>query len=205
MQSSRTTFEIVDLKNESTPSFVSEVLDNNGNPLSAGAISRPGNMPYRSIVNGTVNGAVGIGGGSSMLWFESRNGNLYLRNTYPNSFYSEGNGSAAMTNGNEILSVYKNGYVIYNPLNTPTGVSVTAERMYVPNTQLNGIASLNDDVLVLCNMASGAIQIVNISVPARPYLMAEYHVEDSIGTALVSDEFVLVPVRHGGIIRINID
>ncbi len=204
-QSSSIKMELIDLRDKSMPSFVSEVVNEAGEVIGADAITRTGTMYYRNIVSGTVNGVVGIGGGTNMMWFESKNGSLHVRNSYTNILNSETNGSAVMGNGKDILSVYSNGYVVYNPLTATETALRGLTKYHIANVKLNGKASIRDNILVLCNAPNGTIQIVNIDKPSAPYLITSYSVEESPGIALIEDGYVLVPIRHGGIIRIDIE
>lgn len=205
VQSSWTRYELIDIKNTDSPSFVDEVIGKNGKAVSARWAATPGNMYYRNIVSGTVDGAVGIGGGGNMVWFGSENGKLHIRNSYPNVLSNEINGSAPLGSDGRIISLYYNAIVMYKPLEIDEAGLTKLEKYYVPNVRLKGKISIYDNILAVCNAPSGIIQIVNITDPTRPYLMVRCNVEESPGIALVEDGFVLVPIRHGGIIRIDID
>ncbi|MGM9551696.1 MAG: LVIVD repeat-containing protein [Clostridia bacterium] len=201
VQSSWTKFEAIDLHNKYNPVLVKDVVSKNGAVISIDSIQITGNMYYRNIVSGTVDGTVGIGGGKSTLWFESLGDRLKVKNTYSNKFASEVNGSAVVKEGQEVLSIYNNGYVVYNPL-TVNETPPNKEKFYVNKVRLKGKVSINNDILVICNEPSGIIHVVNIADIESPYLEAYYELEESPGIALIEDDFILVPVRHGGIIKI---
>ncbi len=205
VQSSWTKYELVDLRDINNPSLLSQVVEKNGKTVSANSVTNVGNMYYRNIVTGTVDGAVGIGGNTNMIWFESKNGSLCVRTSYPNVLGAEINGNAVMQNGEEVLSIYYNGLVVYNPFDATETSLARLEPYYVSNVRLKGKISIKDKILAVCNAPSGVIQIVNIGDPTNPYLLASCNVEESPGIALIEDGYVLVPMRHGGIIRINIE
>ena len=205
VQSSWTKYELVDLRNVNNPYILSEVISKSGKVVDTSYAVSSGNMYYRNIVSGTVDGAVGIGGGNNMIWFESKDGNLRIKNYYPNKLGSEINGSAVLQNGKEILSIYNNGIVVYNPLDATENTLVKSESYYVSNVRLKGKISINDNILSISNAPSGVIQLVNIDDPTRPYLLASYNIENSPGIALIEEDFVLVPIRHGGIIKLDIE
>ncbi len=205
VQSSWTKYEIADIRDVNNPLWLNEVVSKSGNIISTNALPNAGNMYYRNIVSGTIDGSVGIGGGANMVWFKSENGSLCVKNYYPNILGSEINGSAALKNGKEMLTVYGNGIMVYAPLEATENSLTKLERYYVPNVRLKGKISIRDNILAVSNAPSGNIQLVNIANTTRPYLMASYNVENSPGIALIEDGFILVPLRHGGIMKIDIE
>ena len=205
IQSSWTKYELIDIRDKNNPVFLENVVSKNGKVMNVSYLANAGNMYYRNLVIGTPDGAVGIGGGGNMIWFASKDGNLHVKNQYPNRFGSEINGNAVMKNNKDILSIYNNGFVIYNPLDTTEGEMRKLQTCYVIGVRLKGKISIKNDILAICNASGGRIQIVNIKDINMPYLINEIELENSPGIALVEDGFVLVPVRHGGIMKISLE
>lgn len=202
VQSSWTKYEAVDLRDKYNPSLVTSVISREGGYISMDDAVSPGTMYYRNIVSGNVDGAVGIGGGNNMIWLESRNGSLKVKNAYSNRFASEINGNAALKSGSEILSLYNNGYVTYNPLSADDTQLSKLTRYTASGVLMKGKANIEGDIMVVCNAQSGRIHVINIENLKKPYNKAYYEIENSPGIALIEEDFVLVPVRHGGIIKI---
>lgn len=204
VQSSWTKFELVDLRDINNPTLVTTVISKNGTPISVNSVANAGNMYYRNIVSGSFNGAVGIGGSASMIWFESKSDGLHIMNSYSNVFASEIGGSAVLSDGENILTVYNNGFYVYNPSDATEASLAKSERHYVSGVRIKGKVSIKDDVMVVCNAPNGVVQVVNIKNLSSPYLMATHTVEYSTGISLIEEDRALVPLRHGGIMKIDI-
>ncbi|MBQ7976703.1 MAG: hypothetical protein IJ300_13550, partial [Clostridia bacterium] len=204
-QSSWTRFEAINIQNPSAPQFVTEVISKKGSTVGIRSLGSVGNMYYRNIVTDTVDGCVGIGSANSMMWFESKDGGLHVKNSYSNKFYAETNGSVALGENTEVLSVYNNGYVVYNPLKANENLLNKAERYFIPNIRLKGKVGSNGKILAVCNFPSGNVYILNISDYTSPYLMRRINLKNSPGIPLVENNYVLIPARHGGIVKVTVE
>ena len=203
-QSSWTKYEPFDIRDKYNPYPLTQVERADGIMVSLGTGGNTGTMYYRNIVSGTVDGTVGLGGGSKMLWFRSIGDRLKVENAYTNKFGSEINGSAVLKNGKEIISIYNNGYVIYNPLEITEKTIAEVVRLYIPNVRLKGKISVRDDVLVVSNAPACEVFVVNMNEETGSYLAEYCQLRESPGIALIEDDFILVPVRHGGIMQIPV-
>lgn len=205
VQASWTKTEIVDLRNKNMPVFVTEIIGTNGKTVGISAMPRAGNMYYRNIVNGTVDGAVGIGGTGNMVWLGSKDGKLQVMNYYPNSYGTETDGTAVTKAGDKVITVYANGIYIYEPLTATESSNMKLERYYIPNVRVKGKISIGGDIMVSSNHTTGLVQIMNISDVQYPYLIASVSAPRSTGVALIEEKRVVVPLRHGGIMTIDLD
>lgn len=204
-QSSWTKFEAIDISNPAAPYFVNDVISKNGQLLPIQNIGNIGSMYYRNIVSGTLEGCVGISGNNNIIWFASENGKLRVKNLYANKFASETNGSAVLQNGQEIISVYNNGYVVYDPIKANENTINKLERYSIRNVRLKGKASVGGNILTICNQPNGMVYILNIKEPNMPYMINKFHLENTPGIPLVECEWILIPVRHGGIVKVMIE
>lgn len=204
VQSSWTRIEAVNLSDIENPTLVKNVISVNGSEIPFSNVASPGNMYYKNILNGTSDGKVGVGASKNFVLFESKNDKLTVSNSFPNRFAYETNGSAVINEEGDVLNIYNNGYVVYNPSTLTDQDAKALTRYYVPNLRIKGKPSAKNGVLVATNAPNGWIYILDISDVSSPYLMAYYETEKSIGHALIQDDFILIPARHGGIIKINL-
>ncbi len=204
VQSSWTRLEAVNLSDINNPQLVQSVMSVNGSEIPFSNVSSPGNMYYRNIVSGTIDGAVGVSGGKTFIWFESDGSMLRVVNRYTNKFAGETNGSAVLEDTSEVLSVYNNGYMVYNPLEITDQDVNALPRYFVRNLRIKGKATIDGDILVVTNAPNGFVYILDISDAYNPYLIQYYDTESSLGLSLVDGDSIFIPVRHGGIVKIEL-
>lgn len=201
-QSSWTRYEIIDLHNIENPVFVEDIVDRNGNLKKSSLLPGVGNMYYRNIVTGDLSGMVGIAGRNHTIWFESQGENLSVRNIYVNTTYKEINGSTVINDTGQVLSVYANGYVVYDPIKLSKEGLEEPEPYKIANVRLKGKAAIGGKWMAISNEPMGIIQIVDISDLTSPRIKSVYKIQNSPGIALVEEERILIPIRYGGIMEI---
>lgn len=145
---------------------------------------------------------VGIAGRNHTIWFESQGENLSVRNIYVNTTYKEINGSTVINDTGQVLSVYANGYVVYDPIKLSKEGLEEPEPYKIANVRLKGKAAIGGKWMAISNEPMGIIQIVDISDLTSPRIKSVYKIQNSPGIALVEEERILIPIRYGGIMEI---
>lgn len=201
VQSAWMKWDAIDLHDKENPVFVTEFVSEEGETIESGKIAGTGLMYYRSIVNGTVNGAVGIAGKSNVLWFKSLGDQLQVCSIYQNSLYSETADSAALNGTEMVVQTTDGGYIVYDPLQGKPDLDELTNYK-IEGVSLQGIATTAFDRMSLCNPNSGEISIVDISDYENPILLKNFTIYGSPNAALVCEDCVLIPARHDGLLRV---
>lgn len=105
----------------------------------------------------------------------------------------------------EVLSIFSNGYYVYNPFTTEIEMIRDDKTKYtIENIKMKGKAIAIDDYLVLSNMPNSQIMILNIANVEHPSLLKTYNLNNTPGIAVRGRECILVPIRHEGILKIDL-
>lgn len=156
-----------------------------------------GLMYYRALCRGVVaNKYVGIAGSNNQYWYESTNDGLRLVSTIQNVLYSKSCGFAAA--GDYCLSIFKNGYVYFDPL---TGVF--SERVKIEGISFDGKCSINDGLLVISTSYNGKVQFVDINQIKSPKMIAQFTIPGNPDVAAFDGDSILLPCRYYGLLKIT--
>lgn len=192
IQSSFTQVSILDLRDYTNLKWVELICDENGQEISLSNGLSLGNLYYKNLITGTVDGAVCVAGKSRAVWIESTGDSLRIRKSYPNVFSAEINGNAVLPDG-EVLSIFSNGYYVYNPFTTEIEMIRDDKTKYtIENIKMKGKAIAIDDYLVLSNMPNSQIMILNIANVEHPSLLKTYNLNNTPGIAVRGRECILV-------------
>lgn len=160
-----------------------------------------GTMYYRNICQGVIAGKYNaIVDGSKVSLYSETNGTITKGISISNSVASETNGMAAYSNN--IVAIYKNGYVYFDPT-SQTGAlsSLTVNR--VEGVNLKGKPVIYGNIMVVSYCINGEFFIIDISDINNPKLIGSSKVSSSIDVATVTDNFILIPMRNEGLIMLE--
>ena len=174
-------------------------VSNPMNPIAAGLApeKETGLMYYRALCRGVVaNKYVGIAGSNNQYWYETTNDGLRLVSTIQNVLYSKSCGFAAA--GDYCLSIFKNGYIYFDPL---TGNF--SERVKIEGISFDGKCSINGSLLVISTSYNGKVQFVDISQLKSPKIIAQFTIPGNPDVAAFDGDSILLPCRYYGLLKIT--
>lgn len=194
---------VLDLRDSQHPVWLDTVMDEQGVYRSLLTDIQLGNMYYHNLVNGTMDGAVGIAGSINALWLYSTGEGVAIKQRYPNRGYGESNGDVVVCS-DMLLSVYNNGYMLYNPASVPAEGAFNAPRYSVTGVRVKGKPAICGDRLLVSNMPGRSVMALDISDPKSPVLNGSALLPGSPGLAAEYQGSIFLPLRHGGIAEISI-
>lgn len=202
-QSSWQKWEAIDLHDKNNPVFVAQAVSEDGKIIDVEDIESTGLMYYRSIVNGTINGAVGIAGNRNVLWFKSLGEQLQICSVYKNNLYVDTADSARLDGTEMAVQTTKGGYIIYDPLQgMPELDKLTNYK--IEDVSLQGIITTKFNKMSVCNPLSGKVWIVGISDYENPVLLKYFKLRCAPNAALICADCILIPARHDGLVKVPI-
>jgi len=190
VQDSWKTFHIAKITTKNTLSWEKELTDG----------LAPGLLYNKNLVKGSDDTA-GIIGSNRIFWFTVENGDVRVVKEASDVLYNDKNGGVFLSD-REMLFIYKSGYVIFDPLNITAEDAVSGIRYTVDDNNLCGKLSVAGDWLVVNYYPKNKILIVNISNPEHPYLVRKVNLLQMPGSAVECDGGILIPMRHGGIVKV---
>lgn len=202
LQSSWTELEIVSLSDLTDPVQVDTFVNSNGEKITLNEIGGTGSLYYRNIVNGNVDGMIGVIGMSNSVWFKSLGDELQIVASYSNSLYREEGGTAALDTG-EVLTVCQNGYKVYNPITVDGSTLSDVMTKKIQDIYMSGKATVSNDILVVCHEYKGLVWVVNIADINSPTLIGYYEISGNPDLCLITDKYILIPAKHSGLIKIS--
>ncbi len=203
VQSSWQKWEAIDLHDKNNPAFVTQVVSEDGKIIDVEDTDSTGLMYYRSIVNGSVNGAVGIAGNRNVLWFKSLGEQLQICSVYKNNLYVDTADSARLDGTEMTVQTTKGGYIIYDPLQGMPDLDNLANYK-IEDVSMQGIITTGFDQMTVCNPLSGKVWIVGISDYENPVLLKYFKLRGTPNAALICADCILIPARHDGLVKVSI-
>lgn len=163
------------------------------------SVDTVGNMYYRNICTGLVSDKyVGIYGSNSIQWFTSDSaGNIKKVDITENPFYAEEQGMTSY--GGYVIAMCEGGYVYYDPSIENDDLSVT----YISDTRIRGKVTAKDDMMVVSNAKEKTVYIVNIENIDSPFLTCQFSIEGNPDIATITDNYILIPAKHSGLIKLS--
>lgn len=201
LQASFAGLEVVSITDLENPSKVDNLLTDDGNKISVDKLGT-GSLYYRNIVNGNVNGMIGVIGMANSVWLRSTGENLQLVASYRNSLYREEGGTASMTDGT-VVTIANNGYRVYDPIADMNSDLSNLNVNKVSDVFISGKATVSDGLLVVCNAYKGEIWVINIANPENPVLVSNFEISGNPDLCLVTENYILIPVKHSGLMKIT--
>ena len=201
LQASFAGLEVVSITDLENPSKVDNLLTDDGNKISVDKLGT-GSLYYRNIVNGNVNGMIGVIGMENSVWLRSTGENLQLVASYRNSLYREEGGTASMTDGT-VVTIANNGYRVYDPIADMNSDLSNLNVNKVSDVFISGKATVSDGMLVVCNAYKGEIWVINIANPESPVLVSNFEISGNPDLCLVTENYILIPVKHSGLMKIT--
>lgn len=200
LQASWTNLDIVSITDMTNPVQVDTLLDPEGNRISLNDIEI-GTLYYRNIVNGDTEGMVGVIGTTDSAWFKSLGEDLQMVTSYYNSLYREYGGTASLENG-QVISICDNGYKVYNPLEEDEESLLDIAVNKIQDVSMSGKATVSGNTLIVCHEYKGYIWVVDIEDINNPMLEGYYEISGNPDLCLVTDDYILIPARHSGLMKI---
>jgi hypothetical protein len=188
-QAGYTRLAIVNVKNKSKPVMTTSTTN--------------GTMYYRNLCQGIVSDKYNVLYDSSKISLFSYNGTTVSKGTVlSNTIASESNGMASL--GDKVVAVYGNGYVYFNPeTETSTLSKLTVHK--IKGISLKGKPVIYGDTMVVSYCPAGEFSIIDISDLDNPVLIGNSTVSSSIDVATITDDYILIPLRNNGILKLSKD
>lgn len=203
-QTNFTSYELICLIDKYNPYKVETVKDVERSEVPVSNLTSTGSLYYRNLIASNDSGLVGIIGNSNSLWFRSCGGELYIERSFKNPLYREEGGTVAIPGTDDILTVSKYGYIVYNPLTVDESLLANANATKIESIYMQGKATLSDNILVVCHEANSKIWIVDVSDLEHPRLLQYLEVDGNPDLCLIEDERILIPSKHAGLIVVDI-
>lgn len=157
-----------------------------------------GTMYYRNICQGIIGGKyTALVDGSKVTLYSESDSTVSKGIALSNTVSSETNGMAAC--GDNIVSIYKNGYIYFNPT-TQTGALSSLTVNKIPGIMLKGKPVIYGNIMVVSYCTNGEFFIVDISDLNAPQLIGSSKVSASLDVATITDDFILIPLRNEGLL-----
>ena len=156
-----------------------------------------GAMYYRNICKGVINDKYIIAYGSNNICaYYSDGEKINICEPSKNVFYSEGGGiTAAGTNG---IAITNGGYSYFDIDN-----QAVSDLIKVNGISLKGKCSSDGKTLVVSDSVDGNINILDITNIDTPVIKESIKLESNPDIAYVSDEYILIPCRYGGLLKLT--
>ncbi len=165
--------------------------------------STGGTMYYRNFASNTLATGSIIGYDRSKYYiFSASNGDVDVT-TLTNSFSGERDGIAV--SGNEVIAIKGKGYVHFNPL-TATSDELNSIKVHtVSDITLHGKVNCTDDgtLMVVSDCITATVTIVNVKDLDSPKLIYQFGVDGNPDVASFYDDCILIPLRHGGLLKLE--
>lgn len=200
LQASFTGLEVVSISDLKNPSKVDTLETADGNKIRVNELGT-GSLYYRNIVNGNVNGMIGVIGMERSVWLRSKGRQLQIVALYRNSLYREEGGTASMTDGT-VVSIANNGYIIYDPISNMNSDLKKMTVNKIPDMPISGKATVSDGLLVVCNGYKGEIWVINMASPEDSALINYFEIDGNPDLCLITEDYILIPVKHSGLMKI---
>lgn len=198
-QSSTSKAEAISIRNETKPIKVTKIKSKSGEVVEWDETVALGIMYYNNIATNTLDGAIGIAGSQAAVWFKSDEGYLQVVNVYENSIYAEASGTTILNNGNA-LSVYDNGYLVYNPLEIGKKGFSEMKLYTIEDLALKGKPIAYKENVFVVFKPMGSIYRFRVNDDSRISYRKMINLDNVPGIPCFTDEKVIIPVRHGGIV-----
>lgn len=161
-----------------------------------------GSMYYRNIAANDLleQYAVSYSGAEYSLAL-TENGEIDDVISLPNDYSGERDGIAVTED--TVIAITSRGYVYFSPLEIQEDElsSLTVQR--IPDITLHGKANVNGNLMVVSDGITGIITLVDVSALNEPKLICQFEAKGNPDIAYMTDHEVLIPLRHGGLIRLR--
>lgn len=155
-----------------------------------------GLMPFRSIAKGRIaNKYVLAYGNENICVYSCENGDL-AESLIENAYFC---GSGGITQvGDYAIEITDGGYAYLDFIHNDA-----SDVIEIPGADLRGKCSSDGKTLVVSNTDNGEIYIVDVKYINSPVLKNKFKIEGNPDIAYVSDKFILIPCRYGGLIKLT--
>ena len=125
---------------------------------------------------------------------------MYKNYEYKKNFISELNGFCYLKD--KILILKNNGYIIFDKSMINDDISEIETIKLTSGEYLRGKPIVKNDTMVVTDAFTKEISIVDISNVEQPILKTRISVYGSPDIALVEDDYIIIPLRNGGLIKL---
>lgn len=168
------------------------------------SLASGGSMYYRNICQGLIaDKYTAVCDNGKINLFESDGNSLTIAKTLTNSVGSETNGMAAYKN--QIVAVYNNGYVYFNPMTETQKLSTLPLHKVSGISYLRGKPVIYGDIMIVSYCYGKEITIVDISDLDNPKLISQLKIDASLDLAEITDNFIIIPMRNDGALVLKKD
>lgn len=193
---------VLDIHDKENPKFVQTIGSVTSEYIPTFSVT-PGSMYGRNLTN-SVGNIVGVYGSSSICWLKSVGDSIEMERMYRNSIYGELNGIALLSD-RQALGVAKGGLVLFDFQNTTDSALKELESIKIPEFALSGKIAICGDLVILSNMVSGEISVMDISNVLEPIVTNHFQIKGNPQIACRLGTSLFIPARNGGLIRIEVD
>ena len=107
-----------------------------------------------------------------------------------------------MTDGT-VVTIANNGYSVYDPIADMNSDLSNLNVNKVSDVFISGKATVSDGMLVVCNAYKGEIWVINIANPESPVLVSNFEISGNPDLCLVTENYILIPVKRSGLMKIT--
>lgn len=156
---------------------------------------------YRNVITGLVSDClVAVQSSQDVKWWNLDNDSGEVLEYTATTKLGESQNYAAY--GDRCIAIYRNGYVVFDP--TEGEADFSALEVYRIDEDITGKAIvLDNNTLVVSKEYTGEVWIIDISDVTNPALIDKCTTDGSPDIAYGSENCILVPNRHGGLIRLT--
>ncbi|MDD6395015.1 MAG: hypothetical protein PUB37_02380 [Firmicutes bacterium] len=162
-----------------------------------------GSMYYDNMASSMSNSDVLTYSDNAGLYCYSRgdDGNYSLSYSCKKNIISERNGIANFEHG--ILAIKDDGYIYFDPETIGTSDLSKLSVIKIKNKYLRGKPVIFDNTMVVSYGTSNQISVVDISDIDNPVLKAQFTVYGNPDVATITEDYILVPLRNGGLLKLT--
>ena len=172
-----------------------------------GEPSLMGELSTNSMYYGNM--ASGVSSSNTLSYYDNSGVYCYDRNdtgeysivySHKGSFVSERNGLANYSGG--VLAIYNDGYVIFDPNTIKTTPLTSLDIIKIKGKFLRGKPIVSGDTMVVSYGYGNQVSIVDISDISNPVMQVQFSVYGNPDVATIAENSILIPPRHGGLLRL---
>ena len=155
------------------------------------------------------NMASGISSSSTLSYYDNSGVYCYDRSdsgeysmiyNHKGAFISERNGLANYSEG--VLAIYNDGYVIFDPRSINDTPLTSLNIIKIKGKFLRGKPIISGNTLVVSYGYGNQVSIVDISDICNPIMQTQFSVYGNPDVATITENGILIPLRHGGLLRV---
>lgn len=171
------------------------------NPVMVSSVSSS-TMYYRNICQGVIANKYNMySDAGKITFYGNESGKLEKSLVLSNSLSAESNGMAAF--GDNVIAIYKNGYVCFNPNTDSSSLSSLTVHKIPGVSVLKGKPVIYGNIMAVSYFGDGTVTIIDIEDIDNPKLILKFKIDGCVDVADISENFILIPLRNDGILKLS--